>query len=281
MTIVAEILDCMSGISKPQRKFFLTLVASMLVTGRRLNFVNLSRHSSLTEKTYRRHFHQAFAFTEFNQSVIARAVSHERTQLFAQDTSFSRKSGHHTYGLDHFWNGSAAKAEKGLEVSLISVVDVEANHCFALSAEQTPPQPAVKPCAQQSATRVDFYLEHLQRTAAFFPAAVKYGVFDGFYAKEKFVSGVCALNYQVICKLRADADLRYLYHGVQKKHGRCRKFDGKLTFNDLGRCQKVETDQAHLTLYTVVVWSLSLKRQVRVVIVVNTKDQVNSSIKST
>jgi hypothetical protein len=36
MTIVAEILDCMSGISKPQRKFFLTLFASMLVTGRRL-----------------------------------------------------------------------------------------------------------------------------------------------------------------------------------------------------------------------------------------------------
>jgi len=272
MTLVAEILDCMSGITKPQRKFFLTLFASMLVTGRRLNFLNLSRHSSLNEKTYRRQFHQAFAFTAFNQSVIARAVPQASTQLFAQDATFSKKSGKHTYGLDHFWNGSAAKAEKGLEVSLISVLDVEAHHCFALSAEQTPPQPAIKQRAK-TATRVDFYLEHLQRTAPSFPAAIKYGVFDGFYAKEKFVSGVCALNYQVICKLRCDADLRYLYEGVQKQHGRRRKFDGKVDFHDLSRFAKLETETPSITLHPLVVWSVSLKRAVRVVIVVNRKAQ--------
>ncbi len=49
MTIVAEILDCLSGITKPQRKFLLTLFATMLVTRTRLNFLNLSRHSSLHE----------------------------------------------------------------------------------------------------------------------------------------------------------------------------------------------------------------------------------------
>ncbi len=272
MTIVAEILDCMSGIPKPQRKFFLTLFATMLVTGRRLNFLHLSRHSSLNEKTYRRHFHQAFAFTSFNQAAIARAVPQASTQLFAQDASFSKKSGQHTYGLDHFWNGSAAKAEKGLEVSLISVVDTQANHCFALSAEQTPPQPEIKQRAK-TATRVDFYLEHLRRTAPYFPTAIKYGVFDGFYAKEKFVSGVCALDYQVICKLRSDADLRYLYEGLQRRRGRRRKFDGKVDFHDLRSFAQIATDKPGITLYTQVVWSVRLKRRIRVVVVVNRKDQ--------
>lgn len=62
MTIVAQILDSMSGVAKPQRKFFLTLIASMLITRGRINFLNLSRHSQLSEKTYRRQFQKEFDF---------------------------------------------------------------------------------------------------------------------------------------------------------------------------------------------------------------------------
>jgi hypothetical protein len=58
---------------------------------------------------------------------------------------------------------------------------------------------------------------------------------DGFYAKEKFVSGVCALGYHVISKLRCDAQLLYLYTGAQKERGRRRKFDGKVVFTDVHR----------------------------------------------
>ena len=196
MTVVTQILDRMSGVAKPQRKFLLTLFATMLVTRTRLNFLNLSRHSSLNEKTYRRQFQKPFAFASFNTAAMRGQLPDEQTKLFAQDATFSSKSGKHTYGLDQFWNGCAAKAEKGLEVSVISIVAVERNQCFAVSAEQTPPQPELKK-PEKTHTRIDFYLEHLTRTAPYFPAAVKYGVFDGFYAKQKFVAGVCALRYQV------------------------------------------------------------------------------------
>jgi hypothetical protein len=272
MTVVAQILDRMSGIAKPQRKFLLNLFVTMLVTRTRINFSNLSRHSSVHEKTYRRQFRKPFAFVSFNQSSIARAVPDAATKLFAQDASFSAKSGKHTYGLDHFWNGCQARAEKGLEVSLISIVDVEANQSFALSAEQTRAQPEKKK-TEKTPTRIDFYLEHLQRTARYFPAAVKYGVCDGFYAKWKFVDGVCAMDFHVVSKLRSDAQLLYLYQGVQKQRGRRRKFAGRVAVNDLSRFQKIETDESKITLYTLVVWSVSLKRAVRVAIVVNHKDQ--------
>ncbi len=271
MTVVTQILDRMNGITKPQRKFLLTLFVTMLVTRGRLTFLNLSRHSSMDEKTYRRHFQKAFDFVSFNLLSIDRAVPAEHTMLFAQDASFSAKSGKHTYGLDHFWNGTAAKVERGLEVSVISVVDVEANQAFALSAEPTPPPPTSK--KESTATRMDFYLEHLSSTAASLPAAVKYGVFDGFYAKQKFVAGVLKVGDQVVSKLRSDANLRYLYDGAQKKRGRRRQYDGKVSFSDLRRFEKTAGEQAHLTLYTAVVWSVSLRVEVRVLVVVNTKDK--------
>jgi len=272
MTVVTQILDRMSGITKPQRNFFLALFVSMLVTRGRINFLNLSRHSALSEKTYRRQFRTPFAFESFNQSAIKHGVPDEHIQLFAQDTTFSRKSGKKTYGLDHFWNGSASKAEKGLEVSLISIVDVARNQSLALSAEQTPPPPDLKK-AEKAATRIDFYLQHLERTAPYFPAEVTYGVVDGFYAKRKFVDGVLKLGYEVVSKLRVDAQLLYLYEGVQKGRGRRRKYDGKVFCTDLGRFEKVTTDSPQITLYTVVAWSVSLKRAVRVVVIVNHKEK--------
>jgi len=272
MTVVTQILDRMSGVAKPQRKFLLTLFVTMLVTRTRINFLNLSRHSSLHEKTYRRHFRKAFAFVSFNRTAIAHAVPDENTTLFAQDASFSAKSGKRTYGLDHFWNGCAARAERGLEVSLISIVDVEQNQAFALSAEQTAPLPEIKKQGK-TCTRIDFYLEHLQRTAPYFPRSVTYGVFDGFYAKLKFVDGVCALGYQLVSKLRSDADLLYLYDGPQKKRGRRRQFDGKVDFQNLSCWEQIVTDEPHVTLYTLVVWSASLKRRLRAVVAVNRKEQ--------
>lgn len=141
----------------------------------------------------RRHFQQPFDFAACNQLALATALPAAATHIFAQAASFSRKRGRHPYGLDTYWNGWAAKAARGLEVSLISIGALEANQAFALSAEQTPPPPEIKK-HEQTATRLDFYLAHLERTAAYFPPASKDGVFAGFYAKRKFVAGVCALS---------------------------------------------------------------------------------------
>ncbi len=151
-------------------------------------------------------------------------------------------------------------------------MDVEKNQSFALSAEQTTPQPRTKK-KEKAETRIDFYLEHLKRAAAYFPQEVAYGVFDGFYAKVKFIDGVSAVGYHAISKLRVDAELLYLYAGEQKKRGARRKYDGKVNFNDLSRFQKIETLDPHITLYTLVVRSVSLKRTVRVVIAVKRKDK--------
>lgn len=272
MTIVTEILERIEGITKWQGKFLLSLFVAILATHSRINFLNLSRHSSLNEKTYRRGFRKSFAFVRFNQEAIEKVIAAETKKAFAQDASFTRKSGKKTFGIDKFWNSISSKSERGLEVSLISIVDLSKNQSFALSAEQTPSSPELKNAEKQE-SRIDFYLEHLQRTVPHIPKDVKYGLFDGFYAKLKFVNGVVDLGFEVVSKLRSDANLRYIFEGEQKKRGRRRKYTGKVSFDDLSQFEKVDLDEKHLTLYTLVLWSVSLKRKIKVVVALKSKDK--------
>ena len=53
-------------ISKPQRKFLLSLFRAILVARGKVNFRNLSRYSEPSEKTYARQFAKSFDFLGFN-----------------------------------------------------------------------------------------------------------------------------------------------------------------------------------------------------------------------
>lgn len=244
----------------------------------KVNFTNLSRYSDLSERTYRRQFSQRYDFIGFNQALISAAIASAVNQIGVIDCSFIPKSGKSTYGIARFYNGKANRAERGLEISVIAVVDVEQSLGYALSVQQTPAME--KPESDKQAgiqlqamageiTRVDYYLTHLQATREALPAAVRYLVGDGFYSKVKWVEGVTALNLEVIGKLRCDANLRYVYTGPQKKFGARRKYDGKVFFNDLSRFQAIGEVEPGVSLYSEIVWSIRLKRKIRLVYLVN------------
>ncbi|WP_425216262.1 transposase [Tumidithrix helvetica] len=195
------------------------------------------------------------------------AIPATARQIVATDCSFVPKSGKATYGIEHFYNGSAGRAEKGLEISLLAIVDVDAKQGYALSVQQT--QPA-KTTAET--TRIDYYLEQLQVTYPYLPKSARYVVSDGFYSKIKWVNGVTALKLDVISKLRWDADLHYVYSGTQKPRGRHRKYDGKVDLTDVSSMTLVRELEPKLFLYTVVVWALSLKRKVRLAYLLDCRD---------
>lgn len=299
-----------------------------------MNFSNLSRYSQWSEKTYRRQYSQSFNFTELNAGLIQSAIGPTAVQIGVMDCSFVPKSGKQTYGLDWFYNGTANCTQKGLEISVIAVVDVTSNRAYSLSVRQTPTglakcpsKPASRgidlqsvervnqllqqlpdqsnPAVRQNKTvtwqtveqvnqylqqlpeqsnasafgtpgasqpsRIDLYLNHLRDTRCYLPESLKYWVVDGFYAKKKFVDGVVELNLAMISKLRTDADMRYLYTGVQKQRGAKRKYDGKVDLTDVSRWSHVQQLEPQLNLYTTVVWHLSLKRKIRVVCLIDTR----------
>ena len=226
----------------------------------KVNFANLSRYSDLNERTYRRQYQQEFEFAAFNRVLAQGASSDGAEQLGVMDCSFVAKSGKATFGLDSFWNGCASRVETGLEVSVVGVVDVETQQCYALSAQQTYAQSSLP-----EFSRMEQYLYHLDCVRPHLPPPVRFLAVDGAYAKAGFVSGVVALKLQVISKLRCDANLWFLYTGVQKRRGRPRKYEGKVDLTDLSRLTLVETVQPDVALYTAVVWHISLKRTIRVV----------------
>ena len=98
---------------------------------------------------------------------------------------------------------------------------------------------------------------------------------DGYFAKKKYLDEVVALNLPPITKLRGDANCLFLYPGPHpKRRGPKRKYDGKVNFHDLRRFEYLGTleEVEHVQLYTASIWHVSLKRKLRVVVLVNRKD---------
>lgn len=263
MNLLNSILQQISGISKPKLKFMLTLIKTIIAVPGKITFRNLSRYCHLSEKTISRNFRKTFDFLQFNLILLKNVIDSAETLLLAIDCTFIEKSGKKTYGLAKFYNGSNQRPEKGLELCLVSLVEPVLNTAFALLGKQTPPEMAV------NVTRADFYLQCLQDIIASVPQKVKYLVADGFFAKSKFAEGVLALKLNLISKLRADANLKFLYNGEQKQRGRPKVFDGKVKFDDISRFERVTGCDDYLSLYTTVAYCVNLCRKVRIALLVN------------
>jgi hypothetical protein len=267
MKLIQTILGKMSTISAPQRKFVSTLLTTIHLLRGRMTFRNLSRYSDLHEKTYARQFAKSFDFADCNHLTLTTYLPTSTTKIAAMDCTFGEKSGTHTYGLDMFYHGSHSQAERGLEFSELAVVDVDYGTAYHLSMEQTPDTATLHETIGTDKTRIDWYLSHLWRDGPLLPPEIRHLVADGYYAKVKFVDSVCEFGLHLVSKLRHDANLRYLFCGPHpKRRGARKKYDGKVNLQDLSRLTSIPLSKT-ITLYTAVVNSVSLKRNIRLVYV--------------
>jgi DDE superfamily endonuclease len=273
MPLVHDILKQMPGLGQPQRKFLATLFVTILVLRGRVNFRNLSRYGDYSERTIARQFREPFDWSDFHQRVLLTALDPRSELVSAHDASFIPKSGKQTFGLGHFFNGCTSRAERGLEMSTLAVVDVTRRCAFTLAVSQTPGEKATQ--AEPEATQVDFYTQQLRAHRHRLPSGITYHCVDGYYAKKKYIDAVVSLNLHAITNLRSDADCVFLYTGPHpKRRGARRKYDGKVNFQALHRFEDLGTmeDAPHLHLYTAVVWHKTLQRLVRLVVLLNRKD---------
>ncbi len=256
MGILETILDQMSSLNKAKRNFIAAILMNLIYVRGKANFRNLSRYSDYHEKTYSRWFRSDFDFVKFNQLSLKHLK--ENTLIAAVDCSFISKSGKHTYDLDKFYNGKQGKAEKGLEISTLALIDVTYNTAYNLSTRQT------CPVTEPNKTRVDQYLSHIKQDHMSLPKNVHHLVADGYYSKTKFINGIIDLNLDFIGKLRHDANLRWLYEGNQKPLGRHKLYAGKVKFDDLNDFDLVDEIKG-IKLYTTIVNIPCFKRNLRIV----------------
>lgn len=257
--VVKTALDNMS-IKNPQKAFIRLLLSVLVVVQGKANFRNMSRYCSMSEKRFSRWYRRPFAFYEFNTQALFSELPHDSKYIAAIDASFMNKSGKHTEGLGMFYHGGSSKAERGLELSLISVVHLESETAYALEAQQT--------IDQKDKSRAEMYADQVVSCA---PDLIKRGILylaaDAFYAKKSFVGPVANTGLHIVGKLRTDADLYWLFTGEYSGRGRPKKYDGKVDFvNDLDRFLYMGLLDENIEAYTAKTYSSCLKRIIRVVL---------------
>ena len=261
---------------KWQQDFLLELFELIYSIQGRLTFENMARYSKFNESTFRRNFKKLFDWLGFNCQILQWAgLDFSNPIIAAVDCSYLPKAGKSTYGLDKFFSSVAGKAKRGLEISLLSLIDTINGTAWALDVKQTPSALSAKEGSEDDYTRIDFYMEQIVKLKKRLEA-IKYFVADGYYAKIKVFAAVERMEKHLITKLRPDANLRYLYTGPhEKRPGRRTQFDGKVDWKNLNlkKWDYVGIDEKYpyLKIYTQVLNSPRYKRNFRVVLLLNTR----------
>ena len=136
MRLIESVVSKAVPANRWRRRFIAMMLELMLMVPGKANFRNLSRYSAYHEKTFSRGFSRAYDWTALNHAALVEVIPADHEQALVMDASFIGKSGRATYGLDQFWNGCAARAERGLEISVVGWLDVTANQAYSLSVEQ-------------------------------------------------------------------------------------------------------------------------------------------------
>ncbi|MDC0584448.1 transposase [Bacteroidales bacterium] len=177
----------------------------------------------------------------------------------AFDPSYISKAGKHTPGTGYFWSGCASRAKWGLEIGGLAAIDIDNHTAFHLEAIQT--------IADKEQSLSDWYADVISVRKTQLLGVSPYLVADAWFAKRSFVDQVLETEMHLVSRLRDDADLRYLHRGNPSgKRGRPKKYDGKIdNINiDINHFKLISKDE-QTTIHSAIVYSKSLKRNIKVV----------------
>jgi hypothetical protein len=279
MNILNQVLTKLP-IRKTQVAFLNLLCTLILAIPGRINYANLERFSSRSEKTFRNWAEKPLEWVHITSGVIQTLQAHKRMGsrlILGVDCTALRKAGKHTPGIAKFWDSKLGKAVPSLELSCCTLIDLEYRQAIPVHALQTP---SVLPAGE---SRVNHYVGHVQDVLGTLPASVRVQVEcvvgDAYYAKRTFVDGVTRAGKAFVGKLRVDANLKYKYTGPRTdKPGRPKQFAGKVDWNDFSKWDLISNNEEQI-VYSSLVYAPALKRDVRVVCILwQVKGQIRREV---
>jgi len=261
ISVVSSALNCLS-INKWRRDFLLEIFMLYLIIPGRINFKQMSRYSKHCEQRFRNQFKEKFDFMAFNTSLIKPCISKRIAISF--DPSHIEKSGKKTPYLGKFWSGSDQCTKKGLEISQIALIDIDSNQSFHLEAVQTVP---VKTLKTASMSLSDWYAHLIITRKEELQKLSKIVVADAFFSKTTFIQPLINEGFNVISKLRDDANLRYKFTGEYSGKGRPAHLAGKIDLDNLNMdiFTQIEFNDTTQAFYAIVN-SRSLKKDILLVV---------------
>ena len=266
-SLIIRMLNKISVFNKCRKDFFCEVVILLLSIKGRVNFLQLGRLGNFKEQRYRQQFEKPFPWLDFNKEL---ALSYGGSRfVIAFDPSYINKSGKKTPGVGWYWSGCAGQAKWGLEIGGLAAIDLDNHTAFHLEAVQTLIED------KQATSLTDWYVKVIKERKETLSSISKYLVADAWFSKKPFVDQIIGMDMHLISRLRDDADLKYLYLGPPTgKRGRPSKYAGKvITDNiDTNYFELIEQNQ-EATVYSAIVYSKALKRNIRLVHVTYTSDK--------
>src|SRR3989339_632884 len=270
--LINNTLSGMSKINQCRKDFILEVFILFLSIKGRINFLQLARFGAFGEQRYRQQFEKPFPFLDFNKELVTTHGSGR--YVIAFDPSFINKSGKKTPGLGWYWSGCAGKSKRGIEIGGLAAIDIDNHTAFHLEAVQT-----IKNDEDQTLTYC--YMNVIKERKETLLSISKYLVADAWFSKKPFVDDVMSIKMHLISRLRDDADLRYIcIEPSTGKKGRPRKYTGKIDIKNIDTeyFSLIEQNEES-TIYSAIVYSKALKRNIRLVYVKYIKLKGKQSIK--
>lgn len=264
--IIDTILTKNFDLDKRRLRFLSHCLGLFLRILGRLNFLQLARYSrgAFVESSYRNNFEEYFDFSTFNTALVLDYGS--GNYVLALDMTYISKSGQSTYGLGKYWSGCDSEAKWGLEAGILACIDVEHKTAFSIDAVQTPSK------QEREALGISYFshcIDILRWNEANLSKLSPYLVLDAYFTKKSFILPLLEkTGFQMIGRLRKDANLRYLYQGKPTgKKGRPQKYAGKVDWQNLEAhyWTIVEEDDISL-LQEAILYAPFLKRNIKVVL---------------
>ncbi len=273
--IIENALNCTTKLNKSFHKFFIEAMQLYLTIQGHVNFTRMARFGHSCESRFRQNFRKMFDWIAYNRAFIHNGV--ERMWAIAIDPSYLFKSGSKTPGVGYFWSGCTSAVKRGLEILGIALVDGNSNDTVFLEAVQTflDPVRGRKPkCTngmKDPDSLIGLYLRALAKRAKTLLELSRIIVADAYFSKKSFADGVISLGFSLVSRFRDDVRLNYLYAGPKThKRGRPQKFSGRVNVNNLDmsvfNTMHIADGCKCTDAFWADVWSVSLERMVRVVI---------------
>ncbi len=265
-TFVGTILSKMSDITKCQLKFIPHVMRLFLSIRGRLNYLNLERHGNYSEQSFRLNYEKDFDFKTYNTELIQTYCGDELIWIF--DPSYLAKSGKHTPGAGYFWSGCAGAMKWGLELSALSIGDIDNHTAMHYHSTQTQ---AIKG-EESLLTYYANLLTGSNEQAKEMQKLSKFLAVDAFFSKKPFIDSVCGAGFTIVTRLQNNIYMRYAYTAPtgekQKKRGRPQEYDGKIDAKNisLDHFRLVKSDEK-ARVYEGIAHVRCLKRWGKIVIV--------------
>lgn len=258
-------------LTKSFEKILIEIIILYMVIPQKINFTQMERYGSHCEQTYRNAFglkkSKCINWLKLNVALAKSFfTNHGDNWAIAIDPSYISKAGKKTPHIGRFWSGCAQAVKHGLEIMGIGLIDIEANDCIMLRAEQTP---STKELNLRSKSLVEHYITVIKRNKKELLKLSTLIVADAYFSTSTFANGIKKFGFDLVSRFRDNACLFYVYNGPKTgKRGRPKTKDGKIDLKnlDLTRMEKMEMEEGEGTAYTLIAYAKALKCKVRLVI---------------